>query len=87
MTKCLISSLSGRGSNSWLSPVGCMMFSLVVTVSSSSVIGQRLPYLQHVVAVAIVHSIREKQGYEVYLPFEVFSKLEEVRFCRKYDFT
>ena len=51
-----------------------MMFSLVVTVSSSSVIGQRLPYLQHVIAVAIVHSIREKQGYEVYSPFEDMSK-------------
>eukprot|EP00794_Sanderia_malayensis_P000015 gene15-605_t len=54
----------GRGGNKWLSPDGCMMFSLAMHVNISSAIGKRLPFLQHIVAVAVVKAIREIYGYE-----------------------
>eukprot|EP00795_Rhopilema_esculentum_P017500 gene17500-9118_t len=54
----------GRGGNVWLSPFGCMMFSVLVQIPSSSLLGQRMPFLQHIAAVAFVRSVRSKEGYE-----------------------
>ncbi|XP_026828059.1 biotin--protein ligase isoform X2 [Ooceraea biroi] len=54
----------GRGRNIWLSPLGCAMFTLQVHISKHSVLGRRIPLLQHVVAVALISAIRSKRGYE-----------------------
>lgn len=54
----------GRGGNQWLSPEGCMMFSLAASIKISSHLGKRLPFLQHIAAVAVVNAIREVPGYE-----------------------
>ena len=48
----------GRGGNVWLSPLGCAMFSaqLVIPVKST-VLGCRLPFLQHLAGLAVVHGL------------------------------
>ncbi|XP_055545845.1 biotin--protein ligase [Wyeomyia smithii] len=48
----------GRSKNQWLSPKGCAMFSLQMHVPLNSPFGQRLPLIQHLVAVAVVRGIR-----------------------------
>nr|XP_019533306.2 biotin--protein ligase isoform X1 [Aedes albopictus] len=55
---------SGRNNNQWLSPEGCAMFSLQLHVPLASALGQRLPVIQHLVAVAVVKAIRSISGYE-----------------------
>lgn len=54
----------GRGRNSWLSPLGCAMFTLKVQVELSSRLGQRIPFLQHLAALAVVEAVRTLPGYE-----------------------
>ncbi|XP_032828547.1 biotin--protein ligase [Petromyzon marinus] len=54
----------GRGGNAWLSPVGCAMFTLPLVVRSDSCLGQHLPFLQHLVALAVVEGVRSAPGYE-----------------------
>ncbi|KAK7121141.1 hypothetical protein R3I94_020946 [Phoxinus phoxinus] len=54
----------GRGGNAWLSPLGCAMFSLHLQIPLNSRLGQRLPFLQHLVALAVVESVRTLPGYE-----------------------
>lgn len=65
----LISSLVplGRGGNLWLSPKGCMMFSLPLHFPSSTRLSQQTSILQHIVALAIVSAIRTHPGYEVWV--------------------
>ena len=55
----------GRGSNLWLSPLGCMMVSIHLRVLANSPVFSRITFLQHVVALAAVHGIRSLPGYEV----------------------
>jgi len=45
----------GRGGNKWDSPVGCLMFSVCSRLAIS---GQRLPFLQYVVALSVVEAAR-----------------------------
>jgi len=54
----------GRGGNVWLSPAGCMMFSLHVRIPFASNLGQRPPYLQHIASLAVVEAIRSQPEYE-----------------------
>ncbi|XP_039633793.1 biotin--protein ligase isoform X2 [Perca fluviatilis] len=54
----------GRGGNAWLSPLGCAMFTLSVQVELSSRLGQRIPFLQHLAALAVVEAVRTLPGYE-----------------------
>ncbi|KAG2456901.1 biotin--protein ligase isoform X1 [Polypterus senegalus] len=54
----------GRAGNIWLSPVGCAMFTLYVNIPLQSKLGQRLPFLQHLVALAVVEAVRTLPGYE-----------------------
>ena len=49
----------------WLSPAGCMMFSLHVRIPFASNLGQRPPYLQHIASLAAVEAVRSQPGYEV----------------------
>ncbi|XP_027007207.2 biotin--protein ligase isoform X1 [Tachysurus fulvidraco] len=54
----------GRGGNVWLSPLGCAMFTLHLQVEVRSRLGQRIPFLQHLAALAVVESVRTLPGYE-----------------------
>ncbi|ESO02413.1 hypothetical protein HELRODRAFT_65278 [Helobdella robusta] len=54
----------GRGGNVWLSPEGCALCSLHIRLPLNSPLGQHVSCLQHLVALAIVLSVREKKGYE-----------------------
>lgn len=45
----------GRGGNVWSSPDGCVMFSLMHTFKGA---GQRLPFVQYIVSLAIVHTVQ-----------------------------
>ncbi|XP_049447453.1 biotin--protein ligase isoform X1 [Epinephelus fuscoguttatus] len=54
----------GRGRNAWLSPLGCAMFSLMVQVELSSRLGQRIPFMQHLAALAVVEAVRTLPGYQ-----------------------
>ncbi|CAH3198906.1 unnamed protein product, partial [Porites evermanni] len=54
----------GRGGNIWLSPAGCMMFSIHIRIPFASNLGQRPPFLQHIASLAIVNVVRSKSGYE-----------------------
>ncbi|XP_062869938.1 biotin--protein ligase [Trichomycterus rosablanca] len=54
----------GRGGNAWLSPLGCAMFTLHLQVEVGSRLGQRIPFLQHLAALAVVEAVRTLPGYE-----------------------
>ncbi|XP_041865325.1 biotin--protein ligase isoform X2 [Melanotaenia boesemani] len=54
----------GRGRNAWLSPLGCAMFTLRLQVELSSRLGQRISFLQHLVALAVVEAVCTLPGYE-----------------------
>lgn len=54
----------GRGSNVWLSPEGCAMFSLQLVFDDSSYLGRHAPLLQHIVSLAVVSAIHGIQGCE-----------------------
>ncbi|XP_077402870.1 biotin--protein ligase isoform X2 [Vanacampus margaritifer] len=54
----------GRGRNAWLSPLGCAMFTLCVQIKLSSRLGQRISFLQHLAALAVVEAVRTLPGYE-----------------------
>lgn len=57
---------AGRGRNTWLSPLGCAMFTVGLQVELSSRLGQRIPFLQHLAALAVVEAVRTLPGYEVF---------------------
>ncbi|NWU91050.1 BPL1 ligase, partial [Upupa epops] len=54
----------GRGGNVWLSPVGCALSTLHVTIPLHSNLGQRISFIQHLVSLAVVESVRSIPGYE-----------------------
>lgn len=55
----------GRSGNQWLSPLGCMMFSMGICIPVNSFLGQNLSIIQHLVVVAFVRSVKTKgSGYE-----------------------
>ncbi|XP_071518260.1 uncharacterized protein Hcs isoform X3 [Panulirus ornatus] len=53
----------GRTKNTWLSPLGCAMFTTQLHIALSSNLGQHLPFLQHLIAIAVVQAVRELPGY------------------------
>ncbi|RXG57668.1 Biotin--protein ligase [Armadillidium vulgare] len=54
----------GRYGNMWLSPLGCTMFSLQLHFSVSSNMGQCLPFLQHLMSLAMVTAVTGIPGYK-----------------------
>lgn len=61
----LVTLPTGRGKNTWLSPLGCAMFTLGVQVELSSRLGHRIPFLQHLAALAVVEAVCTLPGYQV----------------------
>lgn len=55
----------GRNENQWLSPVGCLMFSIQLHIPLVSNLGQRISLIQHLVAVAIVNATINLIGIKV----------------------
>ena len=51
----------GRGGNKWVSPRGCLMFSMKHTVTS----GSQLPFVQYVISLAIVKAVRRLAAVDV----------------------
>ncbi|XP_058040511.1 biotin--protein ligase [Ahaetulla prasina] len=54
----------GRGGNTWLSPVGTALSTLHVIIPFTSKLGQRIPFIQHLVSLAIVEAVRSIPGYQ-----------------------
>ncbi|XP_052529763.1 biotin--protein ligase isoform X2 [Tympanuchus pallidicinctus] len=54
----------GRGGNVWLSPLGGALSTLHITIPLHSNLGQRIPFIQHLVSLAVVESVRSFPGYE-----------------------
>ncbi|XP_051006241.1 biotin--protein ligase [Acomys russatus] len=54
----------GRGPNAWLSPVGCALSTLLVSVPLRSQLGQRIPFVQHLMSLAVVEAVRSVPEYE-----------------------
>uniref|UniRef100_A0A8C6VKD5 Holocarboxylase synthetase n=1 Tax=Naja naja TaxID=35670 RepID=A0A8C6VKD5_NAJNA len=54
----------GRGGNTWLSPVGTALSTLLVIIPLTSKLGQRIPFIQHLVSLAIVEAVRSIPGYQ-----------------------
>ncbi|XP_028414623.1 biotin--protein ligase-like [Dendronephthya gigantea] len=54
----------GRGGNAWLSPDGCLSFSFPLHIELDTNLGERLPFVQHIAALAVVDAVRCMDGYE-----------------------
>uniref|UniRef100_F6UEY9 Holocarboxylase synthetase n=1 Tax=Ornithorhynchus anatinus TaxID=9258 RepID=F6UEY9_ORNAN len=54
----------GRGGNAWLSPVGCALSTALLSVPLASHLGQRIPFVQHLVSLAVVEAVRTIPGYQ-----------------------
>ncbi|XP_075053337.1 biotin--protein ligase isoform X2 [Mixophyes fleayi] len=54
----------GRGGNVWLSPKGCALMTLLVSIPLSSQLGQRIAFVQHLMSLAVVEAVRSMPGYE-----------------------
>ncbi|XP_078512999.1 biotin--protein ligase isoform X1 [Lissotriton helveticus] len=54
----------GRGGNAWISPIGCAMFTLHVSIPLKSQLGQRIAFIQHLMSLAVVEAVKSIPGYE-----------------------
>ncbi|XP_053792716.1 biotin--protein ligase isoform X2 [Vidua chalybeata] len=54
----------GRGGNVWLSPVGCALSTLHISIPLHSNLGQRIPFVQHLASLAVAEAVRSIPGYE-----------------------
>ncbi|XP_016076105.1 PREDICTED: biotin--protein ligase [Miniopterus natalensis] len=54
----------GRGRNVWLSPAGCALSTLLVSIPLRSPLGQRIPFVQHLMSLAVVEAVRSIPGYQ-----------------------
>lgn len=52
----------GRGGNSWVSPAGCLQFSLVLRLPAS--LAPKIVFLQYLFGLAVVEAVRTAPGYE-----------------------
>ncbi|KAI5941376.1 Biotin--protein ligase [Manis javanica] len=54
----------GRGRNDWLSPMGCALSTLLVSIPLRSRLGQRIPFVQHLMSLAVVEAVRSLPEYQ-----------------------
>nr|XP_012638362.1 biotin--protein ligase [Microcebus murinus]XP_012638363.1 biotin--protein ligase [Microcebus murinus]XP_012638364.1 biotin--protein ligase [Microcebus murinus]XP_012638365.1 biotin--protein ligase [Microcebus murinus]XP_012638366.1 biotin--protein ligase [Microcebus murinus] len=54
----------GRGRNAWLSPVGCAISTLLISIPLRSQLGQRIPFVQHLMSLAVVEAVRSIPEYQ-----------------------
>ncbi|XP_022371949.1 biotin--protein ligase [Enhydra lutris kenyoni] len=54
----------GRGVNAWLSPLGCALSTLLISIPLRSQLGQRIPFVQHLMSLAVVEAVRSIPEYQ-----------------------
>ncbi|XP_044526202.1 biotin--protein ligase [Gracilinanus agilis] len=54
----------GRDGNVWLSPVGCSISTLHICIPLYSHLGQRIPFVQHLMSLAVVEAVRSIPEYQ-----------------------
>ncbi|XP_003463986.5 biotin--protein ligase isoform X1 [Cavia porcellus] len=54
----------GRGPNAWLSPLGCALSTVLLSIPLRSHLGQRIPFVQHLMSLAIVEAVRSIPEYQ-----------------------
>ncbi|KAI0057287.1 class II aaRS and biotin synthetase [Artomyces pyxidatus] len=52
----------GRGTNSWLSPAGCLQFSILLRVPFACFSVSRLVFIQYLFGLAVVHALRDPRA-------------------------
>ncbi|KAL8278977.1 hypothetical protein RQP46_008646 [Phenoliferia psychrophenolica] len=52
----------GRGANSWVSPAGCLQFSLVLRLPMAE--ARKIVFVQYLFGLAVVEAVRTRPGYE-----------------------
>ena len=52
----------GRGTNNWLSPPGCLQFSLVLRAKKE--LGPQLVFVQYLFGLSVVEAVRNMPGYQ-----------------------
>lgn len=55
----------GRSGNVWISPKGSAMFSMALQFLPTTKLAEKMPLLQHLIAMAVVHGVKTIPGYEV----------------------
>ena len=68
----------GRGSNIWLSPPGCLQFSILLTLPST--LSSKLVFIQYLMALAICEAVDEdgRLGVRIKWPNDVYAETEGV---------
>ncbi|XP_043848821.1 biotin--protein ligase isoform X2 [Dromiciops gliroides] len=54
----------GRDGNVWLSPMGCSLSTLHISIPLYSHLGQRIPFVQHLMSLALVEAVRSIPEYQ-----------------------
>lgn len=62
----------GRGQNVWISPQGCAMTSFQLSYSLKSPQGQKATLLQHLVSLAVVHSLKDMVELKLKWPNDIY---------------
>lgn len=68
----------GRGSNIWLSPSGCLQFSLLLTMPSS--LSSKVVFIQYLMALAVCEAVDDdgRLGVKVKWPNDIYAECEGV---------
>lgn len=68
----------GRGSNIWLSPTGCLQYSILLTLPQS--MASKLVFIQYLAALAICEAVDEdgRLGVRIKWPNDVYANIEGV---------
>lgn len=68
----------GRGSNIWLSPSGCLQFSLLLTLPSS--LSSKIVFIQYLMALAVCEAVDDdgRLGVKVKWPNDIYAECEGV---------
>ena len=55
----------GRGSNVWVSPAGCLIFSTIINHPAHLAVSRPVVFIQYIAAIAIVEAVQSyDRGYE-----------------------
>lgn len=68
----------GRGSNVWLSPPGCLQFSILLTLPSA--LSSKIVFIQYLTALAVAEAVDEdgRLGVKIKWPNDIYSEVEGV---------
>ncbi|KAK4690100.1 biotin---protein ligase, partial [Tremellales sp. Uapishka_1] len=68
----------GRGSNIWLSPAGCLQFSLLLTLPTS--LAPKMVFIQYLMALAVCEAVDEdgKLGVRIKWPNDIYAEAQGI---------